>query len=590
MKRLHSILLTVVCCLAAMTVTAQEHTGWLERQRKMFPQEKVYVMTDRDLYLSGDTARMRAWIYDCNSRKPQSVSKYVYVELRDAADNLKVRRKLLNKDGLIRGYLALPSDLTSGDYTLAAYTYYMTGTTGEMFFRKRLHVMNPRDISRGLLPANIASPTPSNSTVIGREATLALQERGRTPSPFGEGWGEAVALAGSNVAVSITADRLCRADSTSSITWSLATQPDLFTEQDMAGTGELYSPTTPYEAGQIISGTVYGNISTKKPQAGIKVSMVIPSRQYTDACITDANGRFTFKGFDLPDSTLVFISARKGKHTRMENIVMDGDSLPEHISVLPAIPHYFRRTDNVSSEMKIISNTIDLANTQMLDEITVKGKKREKITETYQNFAASTLVADELLDKGVHDLESAIRHIPGVRYKDGVLCYQDKPLRFFIDGIEEDYDPEDDAGMPSTSSMVALSYPLEVVQRIDLLRPADTAFLGGAAGGGGMAAICITLKDGAELKKHSRSASLKFVWPLGYQRYKKFHAPSADAAWPVIYWNPDITIKDDQHIYALVRKVMKDRRDNGDKGIYTVHIDGFTADGEPIHVEKQITD
>ena len=192
-------------------------------QRQMFPQEKVYVMTDRDLYLAGDTARMRAWIYDCNLQRPESKSKYVYVELRDAADNLKVRVKLLNrnlKDSndlkdpkiAIRGYIALPPNLTSGDYTLVAYTYYMLGTTEVMFFRKRLHVMNPKDIQRGLLPANLQEERP----VVGQDINLS----------------EAVPV-GSNVAVSITDDRLCLADSTSSIVWSLSHQPDLFTEADI---------------------------------------------------------------------------------------------------------------------------------------------------------------------------------------------------------------------------------------------------------------------------------------------------------------------------------------------------------------------
>jgi len=560
------ILLTMLC-MVAMPSSGQGVDSLLRKQRKLFPQEKVYVMTDRDLYLAGDTARMRAWIYDCLKRKPQSQSKYLYVELRDAADNLKVRVKLENSkygqesEQLFRGYIALPPNLTSGDYTLVAYTYYMLGTDEKLFFRKRLHVMNPKDITRGLMAKNL----------------LGSREQEYNSSRNQEDKISKLVPVGSNIAMSITADRLCRADSTSSIVWSLKHQPDVFMQSSM-----------PYEGGQIISGTVYGNISTKKAQPNVRVSMVIPSKKYTDVCITDINGHFMFKGFDLPDSTLVFISAKKGKRTRMENITIDGDSLPELITSLPATPHYFSRLDNVPSEMKVIANTVDLSNTQMLDEIVVKGLKKEKITETYQNLAARTLIADELMDKGINDLETAILHMPGVRYKDGVLCYQGKPLRFFIDGIEEEYDPEDDGSLPSLSSMVALSYPLDVVQRIDLLRPADTAFLIGGAGGGGMAAICITLKDGTEVNRHSRSTSLKFVWPLGYQRYKKFQLPPADKAWPVIYWHSNITIKDGNDLAKRIRSIIGKRRQAGDRGSYTVHIDGFTPEGKPIHVEHSL--
>lgn len=556
-----SFIIGLLLLIVSSGAMAQDYSGALARQRQMFPQEKVYVMTDRDLYLAGDTARMRAWIYDCNTQRPKSASKYVYVELRDAADNLKLRVKLLSK-----GYMALPADLTSGDYTLVGYTYYMLGTTEEMFFRKRLHVMSPKDIQRGLLPANLQVERP----VVGKDISLS----------------EAVPV-GSQVAISITDDRLCLADSTSSIVWSLSHQPDLFTEADIAKTQTLYSPSMPYEIGQTISGTVYGNISTKKPQAGVRVSMMIPSQKITDVCVTGEDGRFLFKGFDLPDSTLVFLSAKKGKHTRMENIVVDGDSLPETVSHLPALPYYFKRTENVPSEMKILSSTIDLANTQLLDEITVKGQKREKVTETYQNFASSTLNADALLDRGVHDLESAILHMPGVQYRDGVLCYQGKPLRFFIDGIEEGYDPDDDPSMPSVSSMVALTYPLEIIERIDLLRAADAAFLSGSAGANSPA-ICITLKDGADISKRSHSTSLKFVWPLGYQRYKPFYRPSLTTAWPVVFWNAGLLIKDKRTLVNIVRKNIHPRLAEGISSSYTIHIDGFTPEGKAIHIEKSL--
>ena len=577
-RRIQHIILIAIGCVTWCTVTmAQDYANMLERQRKMFPQEKVYVMTDRDLYLAGDTARMRAWIYDCNSRGvTTSHSKYVYVELRDAADNLRSRIKLMDRGKGMRGYIAMPPDLTSGDYTLVAYTYYMLGTTEEMFFRKRLHVMNPKDISRGLMPNNVIVNDNVNDTPA---ATKTLKQR--------SGLNSLNLPIGSNVAMSITADRLCRADSTSSIVWSLEHQPDLFTLDDIKTSQRLYSPTMPYEVGQTISGTVYGNISTKKPQEGVRVSLVVPTKKITESRITGSDGRFEFSGFDLPDSTLVFISAKKGKRTRMENIKIDGDSLPERVSHLPALPHYFKRESEVPSDMKIVSSTIDLANTQMLAEIEVRGQKREKFTETYQHFAERTMIADDLMKRGIYDLESALMRMPGVRMINGVFCYRGKPLRFFVDGIEEGFDDNDDMdGMPSVGSMVAMSYPMEIIERIDLLKPEDAMMLNGF--GRGNAAVCITLKEGADLRNTSRSAALKMVFPLGYQKYKKFNRPAADQAWPVIYWNSNITVKDKMTLRVIIGKVMAERKAKGDRGAYTVHIDGFSPDGKPIHIDYRL--
>jgi len=592
MKRLLYLILATICLTLCGKATAQTNgqEAALAKQRKMFPQEKVYVMTDRDLYLAGDTARMRAWIYDCNERSEKtSKSKYVYAELRDAADNLRLRIKMMNREGLIRGYMALPPDLTSGDYTLAAYTYYMTGTTEEMFFRKRLHVMNPKDISRGLLPNNLNGPVQSHSAIstnVERNVISTNVERSLDSARDDSRENGNINIpAGSNVAVSITADRLCRADSTSNIVWSLAHQPDLFTEDDVRKAGRIFSPTTPYELGQTISGTVYGNISTKKPQQDVRVSLMIPSKKITDMRITGADGRFEFSGFDLPDSTLVFLSAKKGKRTRMENITIDGDGLPERVSHLPALPHYFKRESDVPSEMKIVSSAIDFANTQLLAEIEVRGQKREKITETYQHFAERTLMADDLMNRGIYDLESALLRMPGIRMVNGVLSYRNKPLRFFVDGMEEadfldDYENDGSEGMPPTSSMVAMSYPMEIIERIDLLKPEDAMMLPGA--GRGYAAICITLKEGTDIRKASRSATLKMVFPLGYQKYKKFHKPADDLSWPIVYWNSNLTIKDNTTLARIVAKTLSKQK----AGSYTLHIDGFTPEGEPLHVEK----
>jgi hypothetical protein len=171
-------MLSLLLFLCGMTAMAQGSSATVQKQRKLFPQEKVYVMTDRDLYLSGDTARMRAWVYDCLKKKPESQSKYVYVELRDAADNLKVRVKLGGPDsaksaGLFRGYLPLPPTLSSGDYTMAAYTYYMIGTDESLLFKKRLHIMNPKDVKKGLLPNNITG----TGTITERERELRRRSR-----------------------------------------------------------------------------------------------------------------------------------------------------------------------------------------------------------------------------------------------------------------------------------------------------------------------------------------------------------------------------------------------------------------------------
>ena len=112
----------------------------LSEQLRLYPQEKIHVTTDKDFYLSGDTVWMRAHVVDAASHQPVGASKYVYAELSDAAGALVRRIKILQQEGLYAGYLPLPADLASGDYTLAAYTRHQLNLDPDYLFRKRLRI------------------------------------------------------------------------------------------------------------------------------------------------------------------------------------------------------------------------------------------------------------------------------------------------------------------------------------------------------------------------------------------------------------------------------------------------------------------
>lgn len=108
-----------------------------------FPQEKVYVMTDRDAYSSGDTVRFRAWLVDAATHaRPQQPSGFVYVELRNPFGDVEKRVKIRAEEGRFAGIIALDEELTEGNYTLCAYTQFMQNSGKDYFFRKSLPVFS----------------------------------------------------------------------------------------------------------------------------------------------------------------------------------------------------------------------------------------------------------------------------------------------------------------------------------------------------------------------------------------------------------------------------------------------------------------
>ena len=111
-----------------------------EEQTYEYPQEKVYVHTDRNVYLGGDTIWMRGYVVDAVSHQPVSVSEYLYVEMQLPDGETAQRVKIRESNGVYAGYVVLPETAAEADYTLTAYTSFMQSLGEPYFFKKMLRV------------------------------------------------------------------------------------------------------------------------------------------------------------------------------------------------------------------------------------------------------------------------------------------------------------------------------------------------------------------------------------------------------------------------------------------------------------------
>ncbi|MDE7418828.1 MAG: hypothetical protein K2N35_01310 [Muribaculaceae bacterium] len=126
-------------------------------QRDIYPQEKLHVVTDRDIYCGGDTIRLRAFVVDADSHMQTAISKYAYIELLTPFGFTEKRVKLMERDGVYAGYIPVDEDIYEGDYTLAAYTAYSENHGKDFFFRKPLKIVAPQS-SKYTIESNF-SPT-----------------------------------------------------------------------------------------------------------------------------------------------------------------------------------------------------------------------------------------------------------------------------------------------------------------------------------------------------------------------------------------------------------------------------------------------
>ncbi|MDE5871067.1 MAG: DUF4198 domain-containing protein, partial [Muribaculaceae bacterium] len=88
----------------------------------------------------GDTIRMDVRLLDSSSLQPSELSRFVYVELTDPFGSTCRRVKLKNTGERIHGYVALPSEMAEGLYTLTGYTRFMDSTGSDYFFTKPVYI------------------------------------------------------------------------------------------------------------------------------------------------------------------------------------------------------------------------------------------------------------------------------------------------------------------------------------------------------------------------------------------------------------------------------------------------------------------
>ena len=134
--------LLIVCNgIKAQKVDTTSIENLFLEQISNYPQEKIYVQTDRGTYVSGDTVWFRIHLVDALLLRQANASRYVYLELINPVDKLIERVKIRpDSTGCFYGQIQLNEELEEGNYSLRAYTRFMQNQGEEYFFRKTISV------------------------------------------------------------------------------------------------------------------------------------------------------------------------------------------------------------------------------------------------------------------------------------------------------------------------------------------------------------------------------------------------------------------------------------------------------------------
>ncbi len=109
-------------------------------QLELYPQEKLYLQTDRPVYMQGDRIWFRVHQVDAATHCPVLLSRYVYAELIGSEDTVVTRVKLRPFENVFSGYIDVPKEASSGKYHVRAYTNYMRNWGSDYFFIREITV------------------------------------------------------------------------------------------------------------------------------------------------------------------------------------------------------------------------------------------------------------------------------------------------------------------------------------------------------------------------------------------------------------------------------------------------------------------
>ena len=135
--------------LISFNISGQVQTSFLDVLSDKFqkycnsvPREDIYVHTDRQEYIAGEDVWFKIYLFDRKSTKLSSESRIAYFEILNPENRPVIQKRIKLDQGIGLGQIILPDTISSGKYTLRAYTNWMKNFMPYNCFSKTLIINN----------------------------------------------------------------------------------------------------------------------------------------------------------------------------------------------------------------------------------------------------------------------------------------------------------------------------------------------------------------------------------------------------------------------------------------------------------------
>ena len=134
-------LLTIKLLLLCFFLAGQKPRQVLQQLKDSFPQERLYIHYDKEVYLAGETIWFK--VYLLNGFMLSDLSANLMVELINENNKIVLEKKLPVLAGTVVGNFDLPDSLLPGHYIIRAYTPWMLNFDKSFLYHKSIYIYKP---------------------------------------------------------------------------------------------------------------------------------------------------------------------------------------------------------------------------------------------------------------------------------------------------------------------------------------------------------------------------------------------------------------------------------------------------------------
>lgn len=572
-------------------------------------QEKIHIMTDAELYAPGDTIWMRIWLQDGMTLKDaQTESQFVYVNLYNNKDERQARVRIKKRDDRFTGYMILPKTLLSGDYTLSAYTLYMSNFANEYLYRKTIHILSKSDaqigfkarpIYEGYLPQ--AEPIEVQGTKVYSTHTSDTLSVVTLEAPQNT-W----------LSISVTDDNVSPIDTTASIVNKLLKVPYIFTPENLAADSLLSEVSFFQESQDFVYGRIVKPTNTVFELYSLNLKTGKLYRTFSKA----SDGKFIFANVDTPEGSIYDIAIYQNGRAFNKEIDMFSIALPDSIPhIATDAKQYYvnnmidkmKRREPLTAEETQAAKRLNQFNSISLNSDTIdqklynpKDKKdlRELdlkrivernfyVDDSYTLHASKSIYADNfpggITNQFIHVV---MKEFPGVTVVDSIPMYKDNagkvvPVRIVV-GEKEIPLQTDSTGkmIPRLETFM----PCGFVYAVDFITVKDAQNYFPSKQYPNSPIIRIDTFKTTDTYRYYHSQRIVAFESLGYQptllhnnlkvRYDEVHTR---------YWNPAICSGPKGEVRLELPLPLHNSTS------YTLRAEGVTPDGDLVSIIRRIT-